>query len=56
MTPPKDFLDEMLAERARNNPRFLDLVEQATARRRLAKRRAKATTVRTVRVTKPRAR
>ena len=38
---PKDFLDELIAERAKRNPRFLDLVEEASARRRLAQRLTK---------------
>lgn len=36
----KDFLDEMIQERRRGNPRFGRLVEEATARRELARRLA----------------
>src|SRR5262245_10062927 len=34
----KDFLDEVIAERSRQNPAFGRLVEEATARRELARR------------------
>lgn len=35
MTPPKDFLDEVVAERTARNPEFPAMVEQAQARRAL---------------------
>ena len=36
----KDFLDELVAERTRRNPRFPDLVAEAEARRKLARKLA----------------
>jgi DNA-binding transcriptional regulator YiaG len=36
----KDFLAELVAERTRNNPAFPDLVREAEARRRLARKLA----------------
>ena len=41
MARSKDFLDEIIEERVKRNPRFLDLVDEATARRQLAKRLTK---------------
>jgi DNA-binding transcriptional regulator YiaG len=36
----KDFLDEIVAERTRGNPKFPDLVAEAEARRKLARKLA----------------